>query len=116
MFGSGGGTFSIGPDSHRLLNQPGLPALGNCKALLYHQESRRRRISIPSKALVIADEGSGLPQEELQDIYKPFFTTKEDGTGLGLTNTIRILDAHGGWLEAENRKPHGAAFRVYLPV
>ena len=70
----------------------------------------------PRVELVIEDEGSGLPQKQLQNIFKPFFTTKEDGTGLGLTNTTRILDAHGGWLEAVNREPHGAIFRVYLPV
>ncbi|PIE32168.1 hypothetical protein CSA56_16295 [candidate division KSB3 bacterium] len=70
----------------------------------------------PSVEFTIEDEGPGIPQEHLQDIFQPFFTTKEEGTGLGLTNTTRILDAHGGWLEAENREPHGAVFRVYLPV
>ena len=70
----------------------------------------------PRVELTIEDEGAGIPQPQLQDIFKPFFTTKAEGTGLGLTNTARILDAHGGWLEAANRKPCGAVFRVYLPV
>ncbi|PID58909.1 hypothetical protein CSB45_02605 [candidate division KSB3 bacterium] len=70
----------------------------------------------PRVDLVVEDDGSGLPQDRAQDIFKPFVTTKEDGTGLGLTNTLRILDAHGGWLKAANRKPQGASFHVYLPV
>ena len=77
----------------------------------YHTDMDEPRVE-----LIIEDEGSGFPQEQLEDMFKPFFTTKEDGTGLGLTNTTRILDAHGGWLKATNREPHGAEFHIYLPI
>lgn len=65
---------------------------------------------------VIADDGSGLPQAHQNDIFKPFFTTKTKGTGLGLSNVWRIAEAHQGWIEAENRNPRGAVFKLYLPA
>ena len=64
----------------------------------------------------VEDEGSGLSQEQLDDMFKPFFTTKSHGTGLGLTNVKRIIETHNGWIEAENRSAGGASFRIYLPV
>ena len=64
----------------------------------------------------IEDEGSGLSQEQLDDMFKPFFTTKSHGTGLGLTNVKRIIETHNGWIETENRSAGGASFRIYLPV
>jgi nitrogen-specific signal transduction histidine kinase len=62
------------------------------------------------------DEGSGVPDALSKEIFKPFFTTKSKGTGLGLANVKRIIEAHSGWIEAGSHKPCGALFRVFLPL
>jgi signal transduction histidine kinase len=65
-----------------------------------------------------SDTGPGVPQEHLDHIFEPFYTTKDvgGGTGLGLPVARRIIEEHGGWLEARNMPAGGAAFTVYLPV
>lgn len=70
----------------------------------------------PYIEVVIQDQGHGIKEEYLFDIFKPFFTTKSKGTGLGLANVKRIVEAHGGWVEAANIKPSGGFFRVSLPI
>ncbi len=61
------------------------------------------------------DSGPGVPPDKLAHIFEPFYSTKEGGTGLGLTVSYNIVTAHGGSLElVANNKP-GACFRVYLP-
>lgn len=66
--------------------------------------------------VIIADEGSGVPTAHLSDIFKPFFTTKSRGTGLGLSNAKRIIEAHGGRIRVQNRDPSGAFFKTTIPV
>ena len=65
----------------------------------------------------ISDTGPGVTPEHLPHIFDPFFTTKEvgTGTGLGLAVSSRIIEEHGGWIEADNRPEGGAIFTVYLP-
>lgn len=67
-------------------------------------------------AIRIQDEGPGIPSHQLEEIQKPFFTTKTRGTGLGLTNTERVARDHGGWLEIDDRLSCGAAFTLIMPV
>lgn len=64
----------------------------------------------------VSDDGCGLPATQPEEIFKPFFTTKSRGTGLGLSNVLRIVNAHQGTIRAENRHPHGAVFTMVLPV
>lgn len=66
----------------------------------------------------ISDTGPGIPPEHLGNIFDPFFTTKEvgHGTGLGLAVSARIVEEHGGWIEAANNAEGGATFTVFLPV
>lgn len=67
-------------------------------------------------SLKVRDTGSGIPAEVLPDILNPFFTTKDEGTGLGLPIAHRIITNHGGILLVENRPGGGAEFRVILPT
>ncbi len=65
-------------------------------------------------AVVVSDTGGGIPLEMLHDIFSPFFTTKQGGTGLGLPIVHKIVTQHGGRINVCNRG-HGAEFRVILP-
>ena len=69
----------------------------------------------PRTEISVMDQGRGLPEADTSDLFKPFFTTKSKGTGLGLSNVKRIVEAHGGWVEASNRRPGGASFIICLP-
>ncbi len=62
----------------------------------------------------VSDRGCGIPDACKQDIFEPFFTTKSKGTGLGLNNVKRIVQAHNGRIEFENLDPCGAVFRMLL--
>ncbi len=66
-----------------------------------------------SVALIVRDTGPGIEQEDIDRIFNPFFTTRNTGTGLGLAIVHRIVDAHGGTIQAWN--DDGAVFRILLP-
>jgi two-component system, LuxR family, sensor kinase FixL len=66
--------------------------------------------------IAVRDRGPGLSPEALQRLYEPFFTTKPQGIGLGLSICKTILVAHGGDLAGSNRDDGGAEFCVTLPV
>ncbi|VVS93356.1 ATP-binding protein [Desulfoluna spongiiphila] len=63
-----------------------------------------------------ADTGCGIPEEELEQVFQPFFTTREDGTGLGLPISQRIIENHGGWIDVDSVAAKGTTFVVYLPM
>lgn len=67
-------------------------------------------------AIRIADQGTGIPPDKLDRLGSPFFTTKENGTGLGLTVCYRIVRNHGGRIGVESRQGEGTTFTLYLPV
>ncbi|MGA1824800.1 MAG: ATP-binding protein [bacterium] len=62
------------------------------------------------------DDGPGIPPSIQEKIFQPFFTCKEEGTGLGLTIAERIINEHGGWLDIESGEGKGATFIITLPV
>jgi PAS domain S-box-containing protein len=64
----------------------------------------------------VADTGGGIPQEQLNRIFEPFYTTKKKGTGLGLMIVQRIVRAHGGRIELESQVGRGTLFRIWLPL
>jgi signal transduction histidine kinase len=66
--------------------------------------------------LIFQDTGKGIPKEKQPNIFEPFFSTKEGGTGLGLTVSYNIITAHGGTLELLTDREPGACFRIFLPV
>jgi len=64
----------------------------------------------------VTDNGPGIPPEVRQNIFIPFFTTKEGGTGLGLAISQRIVEHHGGWLRVRSAPRAGASFTITLPT
>lgn len=64
----------------------------------------------------IEDNGPGIPGDLLAKIFDPYFTTKQNGSGLGLTTTYSIIKKHGGNITAESARTGGAAFRIFLPA
>jgi signal transduction histidine kinase len=63
----------------------------------------------------ISDTGPGIPEEILPKIFDPYFTTKDSGTGLGLSEVHRIVTAHGGRINVENASSGGALFTLIMP-
>jgi signal transduction histidine kinase/FixJ family two-component response regulator len=66
--------------------------------------------------ILLKDNGPGIPADHQAHIFEPFFSTKDGGTGLGLTVSYNIVTAHGGKLELASNNGPGACFRVYLPT
>jgi signal transduction histidine kinase len=65
--------------------------------------------------LSFTDQGSGIPAEDLEKIFQPYFTTKEAGIGLGLAITERIIKEHGGEITVESTVGSGTTITVSLP-
>ncbi|MDI6762097.1 MAG: GAF domain-containing protein [Thermodesulfobacteriota bacterium] len=66
--------------------------------------------------LSIEDSGMGISPEDIDQLFDPFFSTKEGGIGLGLSITHRIIDQHHGKMEVENAPEKGTIFTVWLPI
>jgi PAS domain S-box-containing protein len=66
-------------------------------------------------ALMIRDNGCGMSEDTLQRIFNPFFSTKEKGTGLGLAISMRIIEGHGGEIEATSEAGAGTTISIRLP-
>jgi PAS domain S-box-containing protein len=64
----------------------------------------------------VADTGGGIPQEQINRIFEPFYTTKKRGSGLGLMIVQRIVRMHGGKIELESHVGRGTTFRIWLPL
>jgi two-component system nitrogen regulation sensor histidine kinase GlnL len=64
----------------------------------------------------VSDTGPGIKQEHLQDIFTPFFTTKDRGVGLGLALSYQIVQEHLGTIRVESHENEGTTFSVYLPL
>ena len=64
----------------------------------------------------VSDTGGGIPQEQINQIFEPFYTTKKKGTGLGLMIVQRIVREHCGRMELESHANQGTTFRIWLPL
>ena len=82
----------------------------------------QRKVSITtervenSAEVSVSDTGSGIPPDKLKEIFAPFFSTKQEGMGMGLSIARTIIEAHGGQIWAENVPAGGAVFRIRLPL
>ncbi len=77
------------------------------------QESSAGREGI---GVVIEDNGPGVPPELREQIFNPFFTSKKEGVGLGLSIVAKIVDEHRGWINLESDHGRGARFHIFLPT
>ncbi len=83
----------------------------------------RRRLDINARQIderlvqvEIADSGHGLPIEDVEKIFAPFYTTKQEGMGIGLAICRSIIEFHQGHLWVEARHEGGTAFRFTVPI
>jgi PAS domain S-box-containing protein len=84
---------------------------------------RRRELTIVSATegpdgvrIEVRDSGTGLDPERATHLFEPFYTTKSEGLGIGLSISRSIVEAHGGRLWAGANTPHGAVFCIWIPV
>jgi len=87
--------------------------LNSFQAIKQDGEIKIKITDEPSEVTIdVEDSGPGIPDEILSKIMEPLFTTKQQGTGLGLTCCTRIIEEHNGWIEFANNP---TTFRVHLP-
>ena len=86
------------------------------------ETTRRGELTIRSEAsdsqllVSVSDTGVGLPVEKAEQIFQAFFTTKDNGTGMGLPISRSIIESHGGRLWAAGASGRGATFQFTLPA
>ena len=80
-------------------------------------EVKTRRID-DNVEIIVTDNGNGIPQNIVDKIFQPFFTTKPtgQGTGLGLSLVYDIIKAHGGEIKIETKEGQGTEFIIQLPL
>ncbi|MEW6569730.1 MAG: ATP-binding protein [Nitrospirota bacterium] len=72
--------------------------------------------SVHAVIVEVEDSGEGIKLEDLEKIFNPFFSTKDAGTGLGLTIASKIMQAHGGYIKVQSEEGNGSVFRLYFPL
>ena len=75
----------------------------------------RRCASPPGVEITVSDTGAGIPAEDREKVFEPFFSRKRKGTGLGLAIVHQIITAHRGEIGVESEAGKGTAFRITLP-
>jgi nitrogen fixation/metabolism regulation signal transduction histidine kinase len=71
---------------------------------------------LASVAIVVADNGPGFQRDLIGTVFDPYVTSKPKGTGLGLAIVKKIVEEHGGRIEADNQRTGGARVRILLPL
>lgn len=66
--------------------------------------------------ITVSDKGRGIAEEDMQNIFEPYFSTKKSGTGLGLAITRLIVEEHGGSISVRSQVEHGTEFTIVLPL
>jgi PAS domain S-box-containing protein len=95
--------------------------LNACDAMSLTDVSQRQMTLSTAAAdgfveLAVSDRGPGIPEEQLERVFEPFVTFRQQGLGLGLAISRSIVTAHGGSIRAENNAGGGATFRCLLPI
>ena len=90
-------------------------AMGKCGTICIEETIATDRHGKQSAIIRISDTGPGIAPEIQDKLTQPFFTTKDDGTGLGLNIAERIVTEHRGIISVESKPGQGAAFTVALP-
>jgi len=94
--------------------------LNGCQAIPDTRDDGKIRVSInpveENVGITIADNGDGIPLEDVLRIFEPFFSTKTIGAGLGLAITKKIIEDHYGKIEVDSILKKGTTFRITLPV
>ena len=106
------------------LQQVVLNLVTNGMDAMRHLPSEKRVMTIETAVseangfaiVAVTDSGTGIPPEDQSKLFTPFFTTKRDGLGLGLSICQSIVHALGGQIRVESRPERGAVFRVMLPL
>ena len=104
------------------LQQVLLNLLLNAMDALDDNPPARRLVTVRARSVgstvevTLSDTGHGISEDELLRVFEPFFTSKPNGLGMGLSISRGIIEAHGGRLWAENNEAGGATFTFTLPV
>jgi signal transduction histidine kinase len=101
------------------LIQNAADSIGRKGAVTLRARDGETRVSgrrVKTVILEVEDTGGGMPPEVQENLFDPFFSTKENGTGLGLPIAAKIIDQHHGTLDFETRLGEGTTFRVMLPA
>jgi nitrogen fixation/metabolism regulation signal transduction histidine kinase len=110
-------TLDADPD---LLEQAAINLLKNAVDAVRGRPNAKVRLTLSLEedqmVLTVADNGPGLPLDDPEGVFVPFFTTKVGGSGIGLTLARQIALAHGGRLEHRAASPNGAVFQLMLPA
>jgi signal transduction histidine kinase len=94
-----------------LLNaQKAMPAGGHVDVTLWHNPAQR------AVCFEVRDDGPGIPEEIRKKLFQPFFTTRTDGTGLGLATCMKNVQYHGGSIEVQSEVGRGTRFVVTIPL
>jgi len=93
-----------------------MPQGGRLQVSTGLRRSTRRGASAAFLEIRFRDDGIGIPPADQRNLFIPFFTTKEKGTGLGLPISQRIIENHGGTIEVRSQPGSGSTFTVLLPV
>lgn len=78
--------------------------------------SRVQVDSVQKARVEIVDDGGGIPEEDWENIFEPFYTTKATGIGLGLANARKIVDQHKGSIKVKRKEGKGASFEILFPL
>jgi signal transduction histidine kinase len=99
-----------------------LNLLRNAIESMVNMPPRQRKLTIRTSLfgayaeVAVSDEGHGISSEDLAKLFNPFFTTKPDGMGLGLSISRSIIEAHSGQMSADSKVGVGTTFRFTLPI
>jgi signal transduction histidine kinase len=76
----------------------------------------RTTLNVSGAVIEVVDTGCGIPSENNDKVFRPYFSTKRGGTGLGLPTARRIVEEHGGRIAFDSEVGKGTCFRILLPL